>query len=106
MNTQDIKQNKHYFILIIVYGVILGVIYSYWMFKEDLDLWACILVGVLFVLCGVGCAFLSTLYVAKKNKKKAEEISVEEKSKEEDAASEVKETNAEESTSNEDNVNQ
>ena len=33
------------------------------MFKEDLDLWACILVGILFVLCGVGCAFLSTLYV-------------------------------------------
>ena len=106
MNTQDIKQNKHYFIIIIVYGVILGIIYSYWMFKEDLDLWTCILVGILFVLCGVGCAFLSTLYVAKKNKKKAEEISVEEKPKEEASSSENVEANADEATSNEDNVNQ
>ena len=74
MSTQDIKGNKHYFTLIIVYGVILGVIYSYWMIKEDLPMWASILVGVLFILSGVGCAFLSTWYESKKKAKAESEL--------------------------------
>lgn len=75
MSTQDIKGNKHYFTLIIVYGVILGVIYSYWMIKEDLPMWASILVGILFILSGVGCAFLSTWYESKKKAKEEAEAS-------------------------------
>ncbi|MCR5705298.1 MAG: hypothetical protein K6G48_00630 [Acholeplasmatales bacterium] len=97
MSTQDIKGNKHYFTLIIVYGIILGIIYSYWMIKEDLPMWASILVGVLFILGGVGCAFLSTAYESKK-KAKAEALKI---SSEEEATA-TDSSNVEDNTLNED----
>ena len=71
MSTNDIKNNKHYFSLIIIYGIILGIVYGYWMYKKDLPLWADIIVFIAFIAAGIGCAFLSTIYEAKKNKKEA-----------------------------------
>ncbi len=85
MSVNDIKENKHYFILIIIYGIILGIIYSYWMYKSDIALGFDILVLILFILCGVLCAFLSTLYEMKKKKQeintKSEEINLEQEIK-------------------------
>ncbi len=69
MSVNDIKENKHYFILIIIYSVILGIIYSFWMYKSDISIWLSLLVLALFIVCGVGCAFLSTLYEMKKKNK-------------------------------------
>ncbi len=69
MSVNDIKENKHYFILIIIYGVILGIIYSYWMYKSDISIWLSLLVLISFIVCGVLCAFLSTLYETKKRNK-------------------------------------
>ena len=73
MSNGDIRNNRHYFILIIVYGCILGVIYSYWMAAEGLPVWSYILVGLGFVLAGILCAFLSTVYESHKRQKELNE---------------------------------
>ena len=80
MNNQDIKNLSHYFTIIIVYGVILGIVYGYWMYREDLPIWSFILVGLGFVLVSV---IVSLIYVElesrkeKKNLVKEEEKTVE-----------------------------
>ncbi len=79
MSSEDIRNNRHYFILIIVYGCILSIIYSYWMAAEGLPVWSYILVALGFILAGVLCAFLSTIYESHKKQKEINEVKDNEK---------------------------
>lgn len=79
MNTKDIVNNKHYFTIIIVYGVILGIVYGYWMYREDLPIWSFILVGFGFLALAVLIAFIYVSVEARKaNKQKDIEAEVKE----------------------------
>ncbi len=80
MKKQDIKENGYYFRLIIIYAIILGIVYSFWMYKTGLPIWSYVLVGVLFLLGGIGLAFL---YVQRKASKKAKEEAIEPKQSQE-----------------------
>lgn len=61
----NIMQNKNHSCTILIYGIILGIIYGFWMYKVDLPIWSVILVGVGFVLV----AFIIVLIVYLKSKK-------------------------------------
>lgn len=80
MTKQDIVNNKRYFAIIITYGIVLGVIYSFWMYKSDLPVWSYILVGAAFI---IGSIVWSFIYFNIKNKKNndsdAQEIAEENK---------------------------
>lgn len=79
LNKGDIIANGRYFRLIIIYGVILGIVYGYWMYKENLPIWSFILVCLGFVGLAVLFAFIYVEVVSRKSKKQ-EEVSSEEAS--------------------------
>lgn len=74
MTKEAIKNNKHYFTLSIVYGIILGIVYGFWMYQEDMPIWAYVLVIAGFTLAGIAIAFIMTAVKAKKALAKNETI--------------------------------
>ena len=78
MTKQDIVNNKRYFAIIITYGIVLGVIYSFWMYKSDLPVWSYILVGAAFVIGSIAWSFIYFNIKNKKNNNSDENDKIEE----------------------------
>lgn len=78
MTKQDIVSNKRSFIIIIAYGIVLGIIYSFWMYKKDLPMWSYILVGAAFIIGSIAWSFIYFNIKNKKNNNSNENDKIEE----------------------------